>query len=31
VRLDLDAPRFEADERVRDGAGKHPPTLAANV
>ena len=30
VRLDLDAPRVEADERVGDGAGEHVATLGDN-
>ena len=29
VRFDLDAPRLEAHERMRHGAGKHPPTVAS--
>jgi hypothetical protein len=31
VRLDLHASRVEADEGVRDGAGEHVPTLAADL
>jgi hypothetical protein len=30
VRLDVDAPWLEADERMRDRACKHPATLRPN-
>jgi hypothetical protein len=30
VRLHIDPARLEADERMRDRACKHPPTLRAN-
>jgi hypothetical protein len=31
VRLDLDAPRLEADERMGDGAREHTSSVRTNV